>query len=231
MIVAAPDKETECGTELDAGPRERRLQRWCVVTRTVQPVAELIRFVIAPDGEVVPDLKRRLPGRGVWVTATRAALEDAVKRKAFARGFKCDVRTPPDLAPRTEQLLEAAALDALSIAGKAGLVAAGFTRVESALAHDDVVALLHAGEAAADGIRKLDSAVRRLRPGRPLAVVGGLTGADLDLALGRPNVVHAALLAGPAADTFLARLRRLQRFRTGTAAFDEAPVAGKSAAN
>ena len=175
----------------------------------------MIRFVIGPDGEAVPDLKRKLPGRGVWVTATQDALGDAIKRKVFARGFKREVRLAADLLPRTERLLERAALDALAIAGKAGLIAAGFAKVETALAHDEVVALLHAAEAASDGVGKLGAALRRSPRAGSVAVIRCLTSAQLDLALGRPNVIHAALLAGPASDTFLARIRRLERFRTG----------------
>jgi predicted RNA-binding protein YlxR (DUF448 family) len=207
MIAPARD------IELDAGPRAQELERMCVATRTVMPVADMIRFVIGPDGEAVPDLKRKLPGRGVWVTATQDALSDAVKRKALARGFKREVRLPADLVARTGQLLERA--DALAMAGKAGLVATGFTRVEAALAEEDVIALLHAAEAAADGVRKLDAARRRRPEHGPIVTIGILTSAQLDLALGRPNVIHAALLAGPPSDTFLARLRRLERFRSG----------------
>ena len=201
--------------ELDSGPRARELERMCVATRTVRPVDDMIRFVIGPDGEAVPDLKRKLPGRGVWVTATQDALSDAVKRKALARGFKREVRLPADLVARTGQLLERSALDALAMAGKAGLVATGFTRVEAALAQERVVALLHAAEAAADGVRKLDAARRRRPEHGPILTIGILTSAQLDLALGRPNVIHAALLAGPASETFLARCRRLERFRVG----------------
>ncbi len=201
--------------ELDTGPRNRGVERLCVVTRTVRPVADMIRFVVGPDGEAVPDLKHKLPGRGVWVTASQDALGEAIKRKVFSRGFKRDVRLPADLLSRTERLLEQAALDALAIAGKAGLVAAGFVKVEKALAQGEVVALLHAVEAAADGVRKLDAGLRRKPQRRPVVVIGFLTSAQLDLALGRPNVVHAALFAGPPSDTFLARLRRLERFRTG----------------
>src|ERR1700676_3328207 len=100
--------------ELDSGPQARQLKRLCAATRTVRPVADLIRFVIGPDGEAVPDLKRKLPGRGVWVTATQDVLGDAIKRKALARGFKREVRLPPDLISRTERLLERAALEALA---------------------------------------------------------------------------------------------------------------------
>src|ERR1700739_896336 len=91
--------------ELDKGPRDSERERLCVATRTVRPVADLIRFVVGPDGEAVPDVKCRLPGRGVWGTGTRAALEDAIKRKVLARGFKRDVRLPADLATLTEQFL------------------------------------------------------------------------------------------------------------------------------
>jgi predicted RNA-binding protein YlxR (DUF448 family) len=213
--------------ELDTGPRSHELERLCVATRTVRPVSDLIRFVIGPDGEAVPDLKRKLPGRGVWVTATQDALCDAIKRKTLARGFKREVRLPADLVMRTERLLERAALDALAMAGKAGLVAAGFSKAETALQHEEVVALLHAAEASSEGLRKLDAALRRRPPDGRVVVIRILTLAQLDLALGHPNVVHAALLAGPASDTFLARFRRLERFRAG----DQAEAAGHAAPN
>src|SRR5580692_10731295 len=201
--------------ELDNGPQSRERERMCVLTREVRPIADLIRFVVGPDGAAVPDLKSKLPGRGVWVTATQDALSEAVKRKALARGFKREVRLPADLVARTERLLERSVLDALAMAGKAGLVATGFTRVEAALAQEEVIALFHAAEAAADGVRKLDAAQRRRPEHGPMVTIGILTSAQLDLALGRPNVIHAALLAGPSSDTFLARLRRLERFRSG----------------
>src|SRR5579863_1402996 len=201
-------------TELDSGPRARAAERLCVATRTVRPVSDLIRFVVGPEGDAVPDVKRRLPGRGIWVTATQEALDEAIRRKAFARGFKREVRLPSDLVARTERQLERAALDALAIAGKAGLVVAGFAKAEAALERGNAIVLLHAAEASPDGIRKLDSALRR-GPGGSLPVIGFLTSAQLDLALNRPNVVHAALLAGPVSETFLARCRRLERFRAG----------------
>src|SRR3954470_15539072 len=130
----------------DTGPRQARgaTERTCVVTRAVKPVDELIRFVIAPDGTVVADLKRRLPGRGVWVTATRAAVDEAVKRKGFAKGFKRDVRAAPDLGAEVERQLERAAFDALGIAHKAGRVRTGFAKTEGALADDPVAAVIQA---------------------------------------------------------------------------------------
>jgi uncharacterized protein len=225
MIAATQD--TDLATALDRGPGTAQRTRMCVATRAVQPVSELIRFVVGPDGEVVADVKSKLPGRGIWVTATRDALLEAVKRRAFSRGFKRDVRLPPDLIDRTERLLERAVLDALAMAGKAGLVAAGFGKTESALDHEDVVGLLHAAGAASDGTRKLDAASRRRRSEAPPVVIGFLNSAQLDLALNRPNVVHAALLAGPASETFLARCRRLERFRTG----DQHHQAGEAVPN
>jgi uncharacterized protein len=212
--MVAQVQEVEPVIELDSGPFARERERLCAATRTVRPISDLIRFVIGPNGEAVADVKNKLPGRGIWVTATRDAVGEAIKRKAFARGFRREVRLASDLVTRTERLLERAVIDALAVAGKAGLVAAGFAKSEAALGRKDVVAILHAAEAASEGIRKLDAAMRR-RSGQPLAVIGFLTSVQLDLALNRPNVIHAALLAGPASETFLARCRRLDRFRVG----------------
>ena len=201
--------------ELDAGPRKGSgTERLCAVTRAVKPVDDLIRFVVGPDG-VVPDLKRKLPGRGLWVTADRTTLKDAVTRNVFARGFKREVRVTPDLVDQTERLLVRSALDALAIAGKSALVATGFAKVEAAIARDPIVGVLHASDASADGVSKLAGVLRRRDGAEGIVVIKAFTTAQLDLALGRSNVVHAALLAGPANDTFLARLTRLERFRTG----------------
>jgi predicted RNA-binding protein YlxR (DUF448 family) len=212
--------------ELDSGPRGREVERLCAATREVRPVSDLIRFVVGPDGEAVPDLKRNLPGRGVWVTATRDALGEAIKRKIFARGFKRDVRLPADLLERTVGLLEQSVLDALAIVAKAGLVVSGFAKVENALARDHVIALLHAAEAAPDGVKKLDAALRRSPKAGRIEVIQALSGVQLDLALGRPNVIHAALLAGPVSGTFLTRVARLERFRTGDLGTNRGASAG-----
>ena len=228
MLAQAQLLDQERPVELDGGPRSRERKRLCAATRIVRPVAELIRFVIGPNGEAAPDLKNKLPGRGIWVSGTREALVEAVKRKVFSRGFKREVRLPADFVARTELLLERAALEALAIAGKAGLVAAGSTKAEAAIGgHGEVVALLNAAEASAQGSRKLDAAWRRRQPSRPAIVVGFLTSTQLDLALNRPNVIHAALLAGPASETFLARCQRLERFRTG----DQHHQAGEAVPN
>jgi predicted RNA-binding protein YlxR (DUF448 family) len=204
--------------ELDPGPRAAAgTERMCIAMRAVKPIDEMIRFVVAPDGAVVPDLRHKLPGRGVWVTATRAALTQALKRKAFGAGFKRDVRVDGGLIDLTDRLLHRAVLDALAICGKAGLVASGFAKVEAALAREAVVALIHAADAAPDGVRKLDATLRRefADNAERVCIMTEFSSGQLDLALGRPNVVHAALTNGSASDTCLARHARLMRFRAG----------------
>jgi uncharacterized protein len=204
--------------ELDNGPRTKSAtMRMCAVSRQVRPVDELIRFVLSPQGEVVPDLKRKLPGRGLWITASRARVAEAVRRNQFSRGFKRDVRAAQTLAFDTEKLLVRSAIEALAMAAKAGQVVSGFAKVEEALAGGQATALIHASDGAADGIRKLD-AIARQRAGNHgeslvFPIVTELTSAELDLALGRANVIHAALLAGPAGKTFLSRSQILVRYR------------------
>jgi predicted RNA-binding protein YlxR (DUF448 family) len=205
-------------TALDSGPHKgSATERFCVVERTVKPIDELIRFVVAPDGAVMPDVKRNLPGRGLWVSATRAAVDMAVRRKLFAKAFKKDVRAAADLGEMTAGLLERAALDSLSIAGKAGTVVTGFTKVEAALNRGSPLALMHASDGSHDGFRKLKSLLRRDDDSHSpeIPVIRAFSGMQLDLALGRSNVIHAALLAGPASQGFLTRCLRMMRFRTG----------------
>ena len=217
MLATAHSSELDRGTTSVAPG----MKRHCALTRQLKPVGELIRFVVGLAGEVVPDVKRKLPGRGIWISGTRAAVEEAVKRNVFARGFKHDVLVAPDLAATVERLLERSALDALAIAGKGGQVVGGFVKVEAVLREDDVKALIHARDAAGDGIRKLESKLdaashrKTGKDSREIAIIDLFSGGQLDLALNRPNVVHAALLAGPVSETFLARVRRLERFRTG----------------
>ena len=213
MLAVAQDTELDRGATSVASGAERT----CALTRELKPAADMIRFVVGPGGEAVPDVKRKLPGRGIWVTATRAAIEDAVKRNVFTRGFKRDVRVALNLAAQTEQMIERAALDALAIAGKGGTVISGFSRVETAVGRDDILAMIHAADAGDDGKRKLAATLHRNTTvkSREIVMIDMFTGAQLDLALNRPNVVHAALLAGPGSETFLARVARLTRFRTG----------------
>ena len=176
----------------------------------------MIRFVVGPAGEAVPTSSASCPDAG-YGSRRPERRSEAVKRKVFGRGFKRDVRVGADLPAATERLLEQRALDALAIAGKAGQVIAGFAKVEAAIGRADLVALIHA----ADGGRMEGASSTRPYSEKTPKSRGksrsstGLTGAQLDLALNRPNVVHAALLAGPVSDTFLARAKRLERFRTG----------------
>jgi predicted RNA-binding protein YlxR (DUF448 family) len=216
MLATAQRNEQD--DDLDRGTNSVApgTERTCALTRDLKPVSELIRFVVGPAGEAVPDIKRKLPGRGIWITSTKAAIAEAVKRNVFSRGFKRDVKVARDLDAATESLLERSALDALAMAGKAGCVVTGFSKVEAALGGDEVRALIHAADGAVDGKRKLDAALHRAKAEktREIVEIGAFSGAQLDLALNRPNVVHAALLAGPGSETFLARVMRLQRFRT-----------------
>jgi hypothetical protein len=205
--------------DLDNGPRTNRsgTQRMCAVTRAVRPIDELIRFVVAPSGEVIADLKHKLPGRGLWVSASHKAVAEAVRRNHFGKGFKRDVRVAPTLPKDTENLMVRGAVEALAMAAKAGQVVAGFAKVEGALQAHQAVALIHAADGAADGIRKLD-AILRQKAGKAgespeFPVIGVLTSEQLDLALGRSNVIHAALLAGAAGKTFLSRSQILVRYR------------------
>jgi uncharacterized protein len=205
--------------EADRGARAAAAatERLCIATRQVRPVGALIRFVIGPDGAVVPDLKRRLPGRGVWVTARRQAVAEAVRRRLFGRGLKAEVRVSPELPDAVERLLEQSALNALSIARKAGLVVHGFAKVEAAIASSEVAALIRASDAGEDAGRRLAAAFSHGEDGAKERtegkIVKAFTSAQLDLALGRLNVVHAALLAGRASEVFLVRWQFLEDFR------------------
>jgi uncharacterized protein len=220
--------------DLDNGPRTEKSTRFrmCAVSREQRPIDELIRFVVAPTGEVIADIKRKLPGRGMWVSASRATVAEAVRRHHFSRAFKRDVRVAPTLATDTENLLVRSAVEALAIAAKASQVVSGFVKVEAALeARHPLQALIHAADGAEDGIRKLDAIARQTKgihgESAVFPIVTALTSAELDLALGRSNVVHAALLAGPASKTFLSRSQALVRYRSA----DDDKTAGTAARN
>jgi predicted RNA-binding protein YlxR (DUF448 family) len=190
-------------------------ERTCIVTREVRSPEALIRFVVGPDGAVVPDLRHRLPGRGAWVTLSADKVREAARKGLFARAFKAKVKVPAGLADDLEAALRQELRQALSLANKAGAVITGFAKVEGAIAAGEVAALIHAAEAAEDGRRKLAGALRR-RLGEAIStvpVIDDLAGPELDLALGRPNVIHAAVAAGPGGDGFLARWRRLRSYR------------------
>src|ERR1700749_5166963 len=140
--------------ELDNGPRTDKSAtvRMCAVSREQRPIDELIRFVVSPAGEGVPDVKRKLPGRGLWVSSCRETVAEAVRRHQFSKGFKRDVRVAPTLAIDTENLLAQSAVEALAMAAKAGQVLSGFARVEGPLTGRGggtaIQALIHAADGA-----------------------------------------------------------------------------------
>lgn len=197
--------------EREDGDDRRATERMCALTREVRPIGELIRFVRAPDGTVVPDLRRKLPGRGVWITATRENVALGIKRGVFKRGFKDHINVEPSLADDVERLLERATLDMLSMANKAGRLVTGFGKVSDALSSGEAAALLHALDAADDGVRKLGQVARR--SGATPLRLRLFRSEQMDLALGRSNVIHAALLAGPVGTAFLGWAAALARYR------------------
>jgi len=209
--------EDQLAQDHDEGVETTGSLRRCVVTRTERVPDDLLRFVLDPSGTVVPDLARKLPGRGVWVTADKTSVAAAVKANAFAKSLKRRVTVAPDLPERIESLLVKRVIDALSLANKAGLVSTGFEKVETLLDAGRATALLHGSDAAADGTRKLDrkfAAIQRDK-GHAAPVVDWLTIDQMSLAIGRSNVVHAGLKQGGATNRFLREAERLKRYRSG----------------
>lgn len=204
-------------TSQDSEGTEHGPLRTCAVTRQQEPISNLIRFVAAPDGSLVPDLAGRLPGRGVWILNSRATLEQAVRTRAFNRSLKREVTVAPDLPATVDRLLARRAMEALSLANKAGLVSTGFTKIDSGINAGTVIALLHARGAGDDGVEKLDRRYRAMSRDldRPPHILHIFENEQMSLALGRSNVVHAALTMGGAAMFFLEQAVRLERFRTG----------------
>jgi len=199
--------------------RAAETQRRCAVTRAQRSKDDLIRFVLGPDGAVVPDLKEKLPGRGVWLTAAHETIAQAVKRKAFGRALKVEAKAPEGFADHVDGLLADAALGALSLTNKAGGVVFGHSKIEESLSKGRVIALIHASDAAPDGCRKLDGKARAATEGRGLPAICAFTADELGLASGRANVIHAALIQGGAARKFLAAASRVARYRKGISAF------------
>ncbi len=225
MLARAQDNETDEGL----AAARRGPARTCIATREQVPVERMIRFVAAPDGSVVPDLSRSLPGRGAWVTASREAIEKAIAQKAFSRAFRGKASPDAKLVSLVEHLIERSALEALSLANKAGVIVSGHAKVESAILSGKALAIFHSTDGSADGKRKLDGLLRRIEAegGAKAPALTLFSGGQMDLALGRPNVVHAALLASPASGGFLERSLRLKRWRDGDIAFGDG-VPGKS---
>jgi len=192
--------------------------RTCIVTRRTAGPDDLIRFVVGPDSSVVPDLKRNLPGRGCWVSAERLHVDKAAAKGHFARAFKRQVVVPPDLGAMVDALLAKAVLGSLGLARKAGMVALGAAKVDGAVRAGKALAVLHAAEASGDGVRKITQARRAtVHLGGPAIPAYKLFAeAELGLALGGANVIHAAVLASKAGRAALKRMVALDRYRGGS---------------
>lgn len=203
--------------EDDGGGSEAGLnERMCVVSRKTMAPEDLIRFVRGPDGAVVPDLRRRLPGRGAHVALSRAAVDEAVRRKLFARAFRAKVTASADLGALVDRLLVRSALGALGLARKAGQLVTGAAKVDAAIRSGRALLLVQASDAAPDGIRKMDAARRAAQasgPGTAIHALRLLNAEELGLALGGGNVIHAAILAGDAGSAAAKRMQALANFR------------------
>ncbi|MGH6799598.1 MAG: RNA-binding protein [Roseiarcus sp.] len=202
-------------TKSDAAGSERT----CIVTGTKDVPEAMLRFALSPDGSVVPDIRRKLPGRGVWTRLSFETVSRAAAKQAFSRAFRAKAQAPASLAEAVDTLLERDALQSLSLANKAGLIAAGAFKVDKAIEAGAVAALIQASDGAADGAAKRAHALRaKLGPEADSAVrVDLFSSRQLDLALGRANVIHAALKQGAASSAFLARVERLRRYRDSEA--------------
>lgn len=202
--------------------RERR----DIVSGEVMPEERLIRFVAGPDGAVVPDLGRKLPGRGLWVAADRTSVETAARKNAFSRAAKTKLSAPADLADQVEGLLTRRLLDGLGLARRAGELISGFEKTAAAITSGRARWLVEAADGAEDGRRKLIALTRRAQP--PPELIGAFTSEQLGLALGLENVIHTAFLAGRAAERWTADVRRLAGFRPLLpTSWREEPVAGE----
>lgn len=190
---------------------EASRQRKDIVLGEATDEARLIRFVAGPDGAVVPDLARKLPGRGIWVGADRDSVTTAAKKGLFSRAAKAKLTAAPDLADQVEALLARRVLDGLGLARKAGGIISGYEKVVAALATGKVAWLIEASDGAEDGRRKILAAARKaaLAP----RLLGAFNSDELGLALGGENVIHTALLAGRGIDRWTQDVERLSGFR------------------
>ena len=173
--------------------------------------AKLIRFVAGPEGKVVPDLARKLPGRGLWVAASREAVETAARKGLFARAAKAKLAAPADLADQVAALLHSRLLAALGLARKAGDLTFGFEKVVAVVGQGKAAWLIEASDGAEDGRRKVLAAARKA-PSQPRLLVA-FSSSELSLALGAPNVIHTAFLAGRGAERWTLDVERLAGFR------------------
>jgi predicted RNA-binding protein YlxR (DUF448 family) len=193
--------DADFGSAIGDGP-----ERTCILSGRKAGRDGLIRLALAPDGSVLPDVRAKAPGRGAWIGVDRKTLEEAIAKgrltKALSRAFKTAVQVPADLADQVERALERAALDRLGLEARAGQMITGSEKIIDAARKGTVTLLLHARDAAADGSRKLDQALRvglDMEGSDARGLVIPATRAILSMALGRENVVHLALIAPAAA--------------------------------
>ena len=194
----------EDGTEEEElkGPDRR-----CIATGEILPKATLIRFVISPDGMVVPDVAERLGGRGIWLCPRRDVVNTAVAKRLFAKAARCKAEAPADLADRVEALLLARCLATLGFARRAGQAVAGFEKVRAEIVGGRLQVLVQASDAAADGAKRL----KAMAAGLPVVAV--LSSDELGGVFGRDAAVHAGLAPGRLAQSFRAQATALEGFR------------------
>jgi len=203
----SPAAESLAAKTLAQVARERR----DIVTGVVMDETRLIRFVAGPDGQVTPDLGRKLPGRGLWVAADRVSVETAARKGLFARSAKRRLTAAPDLADQVEGLLMRRLLAGLGLARKAGALTSGFEKVRSAIAAGEAAFVVEALDGAADGRRKILGVFHR-SPRTP-RLIGLFSSEELGLAMGGENVIHTAFLAGRGAESWALDAERLRGFR------------------
>lgn len=193
--------------------------RMCIATRESGSPDELIRFVAAPDGTVVPDLKRTLPGRGCWVKIDRSLVERAVAKKLFARALKADVKAADDLAERVERLFLQQLLQMMNMARKAGQLVTGSAKVDAAIRSGAAIAVFHSTDAAADGVRKIDQARKAWHLGmeteEEIPSFRLFSESEMEGVMGQNAFIHAAVLAGQAGEGVVKRAKMLEQYRNG----------------
>lgn len=206
--VDTVEAEDALADQLPASGPERR----CIITGEIRPKAELLRFIVSPADEVVPDVDQRLPGRGIWLSPRRDVVNTAMAKRQFARAARRAVTAPEDLADRVERLLARRCLDALGLARRAGQAVCGFEKVRTELKSGRAAVLVQARDAAAAGREKMQALAGALG-GRPLVELFDV--AELGAIFGRENAVHVALAEGKIARRLVLETRLLAGFRPG----------------
>jgi hypothetical protein len=185
----------------DDGP-----ERKCIASGDVQPKQGLVRFVVSPDGLIVPDLAEKLPGRGMWVTADPAALTKAATKGLFARAAKQPVTVPDGLVEQVEMMLARRVVDLISLCRKGGHAVSGYEKVKDWLSKDEAEVLIQASDGSERGKSKLSTPYGG-------SFIGWLTADELGQAFGRQTTIHAALHAGGLAQRVVEEAARLKGLR------------------